>query len=889
MSIYNISKSYYLQSKTGDIFGTFHNSKKFLDVLLNKGYKETTNFFEDKFNIIYNTEEIKYYKKNNSFFKTEIELTNNNGITNIYSYFNEENYIIFYSQQNFSTDFYFNLDNNYILKDFKIDKNNYIYLIYSYNNEDYILVSHLSAPFLEINKNNDSINFEYAIMNIKLPKGIKKIVKIEDSIFYFSNINNNIYKIEFEKLYFFINNNKIYFNMPELLSEYKESFLGIEQIENLYMYNNLNIYGLNEFKVDNKYKISSLQLNLFNELFINKFDNTLNGGINFFNAKSYGLSNLIINNNALTRKDYSLNYNSEQLNISGNFYLENSDKGKYKIIIYKNKINLYILEYDKWKFIKGINYSNNKELYFCNLKIVFKTNYIDDNFHSEIEFSNYDEYPFEMGPKICKITSVPNNNSSIQQIIDSSDFSDKEVEVSNCYFDGKSVIFNNFYDFKRQSFLYGNISINATTNNSISLNDISLYYFDKSYQIKNEKIYFRNNGIFNYTKIDKIKFELINEKNYITDFWIKNQGKTIYFKNINNGVLETNYSLNADYKINIPFINDYINYSDKQYSNIYIEDSDDLSIERDFSDDILITDKFLIEPLFYKFYLPYNNLESFKLYDNNNNDILYLSKPFKDGYIIYFNKYNNKKYFYNIENEKYKYLEPIKSYENIEINYYFDDNNIINFSSLQKIESFKLKSSAYINGNINIYLYNTIQGLTYRIQITSNELNTKFDLGIEVDKIYIETTENNHTGFIFIEESGDSIVSNDRITFFKEKREDTIYISHIVPDINLNNLDFSKIKINTKYLLKNNKIIISDEGNFYINSPFKDSIPIYLIHNTKEYFSKLFITTMSHDDQFYIENFKSPGNYYQYKNKIIKDLSNSTNNIFTIEEVNNER
>ena len=875
--LYNINKNLNMKSKSGDLFYSFPKSKKYIEVLENRGFVKTDDIYYEKYNYIFSCEEKGYYRKNEENFISEISLTNNNGIENIYSYFYKENYIIFYSNSNYS-DFYFHLSDDYEILDFKIDKNNFIYLLYKIDNKTMLLSSHLSSPFIELNKDNSKINDECLNFNIELPNDSIELSHIEDFSFYILKNDLNLYCIEFEKLYYFEYDDKIYFNYIDSLEEYKDQFTSYEQIEWLQIYNNINIYGLNDFLIDGKNKLSSKYLKLFDDVLINKFDNTLNGGLNYYNYKNYGKTGEI------EYKDYFVNYDSDNLHINGNFYYEKK-KSKFKIVVKNKEILLFSLQNNKLIFEKKINTYNCKELYFCNLMFNIKKYSLDEDYVECIYVSNYDSYPFKSDMFIQKLKKIPNNYESIENIIENSTLSDNYIKKTNCIFDGTSIVFENFFNYQKNKFEYGNKVKDVNNNDIIDSSRIALFEFNNIHLTKNDKIYFRNKGVLNYSNIKNIKFDLINEKKYITEFWVKNQGKTLYFKNTETGVILTNNKFNSDYYLNIPYISDYINCNNKNYSNIQIEDTDDLSLELEYDKKILITDKYFLEPLFYKFFLETSSLEEFQLFDDNHNEINYLSEEFKNGYIIYFNQNLKNKYFYNLgENNKFNYIQPIKVWENIEINYYFDENNTIKFETPNNISSFKIKTTSYVNGNINIYLYNTIKGLTYRIQMSSSEINSKFDLDLEIDKIHIEY-QGNKTDFIFVEESGDSIINNNKIIFFKKNRNDIVYLSSIVEDIEFDKIDFTKIKINTRYNI-GESYSENKNGNFYINKPFKNSIPVFTNSDISEYETCIYINKMPSDDSFYNNNYKTPGNYYEIKNS--DDVVINTTNInFKINEVKN--
>lgn len=879
--IYNMDKNYHLETKNGDIFCSFHNSKEYVEILENRGFTKTENILTAKYNYVYSIKKKKYYKKNVNSFLEEIKLNDKNGVPNSYSYFTKENYIIFYSIYDNNTEYFMHLNDDYNIIDFKIDDKNFVYLILDFEGKRYFISTHLGEPFIPLNSENSTFDFKKTNFQIEIDPQIKKLVNIDNYVFTFLNDNDDVFEMEFEKRYYFIHENKLYFNFIESLEDYKNDFITVEQFEFLQIYNHLNIYGLNNFLIDNRFKISTNFLDIFKELCVNKFDNTLNGGLNFFNYKEYGLSKKF-NYHENSRKDYSINYDSETIHINGNFFIDS--KGEYKIIVYKEVAKLFKKIDKNWVFVKGIVFKG-EEFYFCNLKFFIKT-LVPEDYYEEINITNFDEYTFDSAFKRTKLEYIPNNSQTIDKIIENSDFKDIDIKNKNVSFDGYSLIFDNYYDYVAEKFIYNNTAIPVKHNESLSLNKIKMFNFNSVYEVKDNKLYFRNPGKLNYTTVERIKFDLINNKNYITDFWIKNQGKTLFFKNTEKGVSIINNKIEADYYVRLPLIKDYINFISKNYTDIYIEDNDDLSVELQYDSDILITDKFLQEPLFYKVYIETNTLDGFQLFDSSNKEIVYLSENFKNGFVIYFNTEENKKYYYNLGENKFNYIKPIKAFQNIEINYYFNENNIIKFSLPQKISSFKIKSLLYVNSPINLYLYNTLKGTTYRINMSSSDLNRKFDLDVEVDKIYIESNEKNNS-FVFIEESGNSLLINNNINFFKQNRNDIIYISKNVHNINIDKIDFTKVKIGTKYNSVDGKLIETNNGNFYINKPFVNAIPIYSQNQYNHYTSELFISTMPNNDEFYNNNYKTIGSFYEFKNQNVTELVKTHNSKISIEEVKN--
>lgn len=883
-----LKKNYFLNSKTGDLFYTFKNHKDFADILLKNGYKKTSPdyFLNEPFNYVYSSEEIDHYLKNEEHFIESISLNNNNGISGKYAFFLKNNYIIFYSIKENKTDYFFNCEKEYKIKDFKINKDLFVYMIIEHNDKCFLVKTHLGKCFLELNKENSPFLKENIIYSIELNDNYKELLHIEDDLYYLLTEDCKIVKIELEKKYFFEKDNKLFFTFCPSMEKYEKFIISKEQFDSLQMYNYLNIFGLNDFLIDGKFKITTEHINLFKTLFANAFSNTLNGGLNYFNAKSEGLKADLLH--VKSKKDYQIFIDDEYFNISGNFVYGNYEKGNYKILITPKRVELLFQDSNKWVSKKQVYFSSYYDFYFCNLHFQFKKFSFPEKMKYEFSLSSFDEYTFKNELTQMMIKEIANDSKTIDTIIESSTIKDDEITYTNVEFDATKIIFYNFYDLKEKKFKYNNFTISVKANQKFSLENVKAFNFNKQHIIKNNSIYFREDGVLDYTTTDKLQYELINQKGYITNFWIENQGKKIFFKNINNSLTESNEN-DYDYSITIPYIKDYVWKSDRIYGDIFIDDNDDLSVEQKFSEELLLTNKFFAEPLFFKFILNVNKLDDFHLFDDNNNEVLnYIAEPYKDKFIIYFNKKRNRKYYYNLKDKKYIYFDAMKAYRNIETIHYFNENGVIKFNQTQNIKSFKISTTSLYNGIINVYLYNTAKGEVNRMQLDSSELNKKFEIGLHVNKIQLEITSKDIDSFSFIEETGDSFISNNTLTFFKQSRNEPIYISNIIEDIDINKVNFDNIKINTEYKYHDNKFTKSNDGNIFIKPPFRNSIPIESNINYEAYDCKLFISTMSHKDDFYENNFKSIGNFYRYNKEIAKEFVSSNNKIFNIKEVQDE-
>lgn len=888
-NVLSLKNNYNFKEKNGDLLNTFHNTKQFKDLLENRGYIKTNSerYPYENLNHIYDKRVVEFYKKDDEPFIKTITL-NDHGIEKEYAFFTENNYILFYSVEENNVDFYYHLNEDYKIKDFKIDVNKFVFLIVEHEGKNKFLISHLGKYFIPLNSAEQDVNYVQCFNDIDLEdNNIMSLQYTDYNKYYFLNNNLEIVEYEFDKKYYFEQDNKYFFYDDGTLDEYQGYSLGVKQVEFLNIYNYLNFLGLNDFKIDDIFKISTKDLSLFNELLINKFDNTLNGGINYFNAKESGKGRNILSKNTIYNKDYHVNIKDEYFNINGNFMVNNFEQGNYKIEITHDTIALFKINNNESICIKSLKIPSLKEFYFCNLKFNFKK-FEFPPFAYTFLVSSFDSYPYiHKIVKNYKLTEIPNNKNVADALLTKARITSLNNRIINGEFDGSKIIFYNFFDYKKKSFKYANRAVQVKANTKINISEIKSYIFNKQAIIKDNFIYFRDSGIFYYTNVDQISYELINSKGYITDFWINNQGKTLYFKNHNENIMLSDSMKDCDYYCTIPAISEYIYRSERTFSSVQIEENDDMELEKEFSEKMLITNKIFQDPLFYKFYISNcTDLEDFHLCDHKHNEVYaYMSESFQDGMIIYFNAEKNKKYYYNLKDNKFNYIEPILSYENIELMHYFDENGVITFSP-RIIKSFKLKCSKVgFNDRVSIYLYNTVKGETHRLELEAQELNEKFELDLEINKMQIETQNAEYEDFSFIEDSGTSLRINNKITFFKTNREDIIYISEYEPPIDENNIEFNKIKVNTKYVISNNKPIEDYNGTFLIHKPIPNEIPIFYYDHFKYYETDIFMHTSIFEDDFYNNNFKNPGSFYINNHNEIKKISETSNEIFEISEI----
>lgn len=839
---------------------------------LNKrGYKETTideyNF--ENMNSIKKITEIPYVKKENNSFINSISLNGKNGLQE-YSFFYQNEYILFVPNvSNSAVEYYFKI-NGYNILDFKIDKHLFVYLTVENEEGRFLAISHLGKAFSEYNKEDSTLNINQCYNFIKLTDNynFKELEHIDNNIFYFVSDDFKIFKLEMCKKYYFKDDDYLYFNNQGDCDEFSNLFLEVVQNNFLNMYNYLNFLGLNNFKIEDR-KISTKENNLFLEMFKNKFDNTLNGGLNYFNAKKINNPEISPHVRSVYNqdKDYHINVDDEYFSINGNFIYKNYKTGNYKIEIFEDKVNLYEIK-DATTLIETIKIPSYKEFYFCNLRFIFKKFEFPKDPYILFTSSN-SPYLFKQSEITnYKLKSVPNNKKAIRSLVENSN--DRHIDI-NTTFDGKKIIFHNFFDWKNKKFKYGSVDKKISQNEIVDLKHFKRYICLNNYIEKDDKLYSREQGKLICSNTDDFSFELINSKGYITPFWVENQDKIIYFKNLDNSVSLINNKYECDFYTYIPKISNYIRFNNKMYSNISININDNLEIETNNNGNTLITNKYFDEPLFYKVFINDDDLLNIHLFDNNDIEISkYITEKFNDGYIFYFNIEKNKKYYYNTLNSKYNYFEPIEAYKNIEFMYHFNETGYINLDKVKHFKTFTLKSKSLIEKDVtfSLFLYNTSEGTSNKISLTRNELNNKFEIDLNVDKILLEinTDEYNKDLFYIVEDSNNSLNTDNVTIFFKQDRKDTVYIAEKNLDLDIKKIDFTKLKVDTYYNINDyNNIIETYNGSFIIDSFNKSEIAIIPNEIEQDYIeTTVFLTESLGDpqDTFYRKNFKEPGNFY---------------------------
>ena len=530
--------------------------------------------------------------------------------------------------------------------------------------------------------------------------------------------------------------------------------------------------------------------------------------------------------------------------------------GNYKININGNSVILLRKENDIYKILDKITISNSDVFYFYQLKFQLVSFDFPKNYDFEITVT--DSYPYKQ-QKIKKVfNKIYSGKSNIEYFLNKENNETFDIaSIKN-----NSICFQNLFNWNKKEFLFNSIKRKLKVGEKFDLNGVKDFYVDSGYEIKNNFLFSRNNCTITYTNIKEYKFELINNKNYITDFWINNENKTLYFKKNKNQIDIIENPNVADYKIYIPSISNFLN-NGKAIKNIDILMNDELEYIIENKNNILATTKFQNVPLFYKVYIEnftIDEINIFKddgLYINN-----YFVEEYKNGIIVYFNKDENSKYYYTSINsdEKY-YFEPIKAYENILDYHIIEKDGNIKFEELKKIELVSLNTKMNdipSDFSAKIFIYNTKENNVKRINLEKEALNKTFELNSLTDKISIILPNNfNFEDFYLVELSNTSIVDNEKIIYFKNNYDDICYLSYEKETFNIKDF-YNKIQLNKKYIFSNNKLIEDINGNIYLKKILDNSIYIEKINEELKIEKTIFKTfSTSAPDKFYINNFKS--------------------------------
>lgn len=868
----NVKINRFFMEKDTDLLHTLPSTSNSVSVLEGNGYERTTmeEYDYSSFNNCCGVKVNKFCKVSKPDFIKTLDI-NFKGVVDEFGFFNDENFIIFYDLKTSGNKYFYHIDSVYKLKDFKVDKDNFVYMLYEINNENYFVKTSLYLPFLSLNEENCHFDESFFLEKIKIDESVLSIYNRKDDTIYFYDKDYNIVTVNPCKRYYFELNGLIYFNHGPLYEKVKnnviESFI---QLNNLNMYSYLSMLGLNDFKTVKNMKVSSID-GTFNNIFKNRFNNTINGGINYYNSK-----------NINTDVDYKVNIKDDFFAINGNFISCCDLKGEYKISIFKNKCSLYFLKNGHEEFIKSINISSS-EFYMCNLKFTYLR---FDSLKEPYEFkvSNNSPYPFTiMTNSDLIIKKVYNNPTISRRLLGDSNLEGFENHKMEAKFDGRSIIVKNSYDFSSKQYLFDTHVVATSTNKKINLKDFKDFKTNIPFTVKGDFLYPRANGFITYTTMDDFKLPLINSKNFITDYWIENQGSEIYLKVYENKIGVVKNKNEADLFFKVPMIDDFV-MNETKYTLIAIEDNSDYESEWDANSNSLITDRFMNVPLFSVWFI--ENTDYVEIYTVDKKPVTnVITEPYNGGLIVYFDSLDENLY-YNTKESKYNYFSPLRSFQNITTSYSFDDNLEIDFGSSKKIENFTLSCDKNISAleTITLLMYNKESGETFKLSLNAGEIGKPFALGVEIDSMMIEKTQAlEGAKFTFRITKVNSITQNGKITYMKGDINNPVYQAIIKPS-NIKFESYKGIKVDTKYeYMANGTMKESYRGDLVIRRPFENEIAVTKKNNFKYYYKKDSFCLTTENDQFFFSNFKTPG----LVTKTVGEINRLelTNGEFSVDEI----
>lgn len=208
---------------------------------------------------------------------------------------------------------------------------------------------------------------EYLFQEVKLADTTEEQIDIRNSNLISDSKNNiflinktNKYKVNPIKKYYCYKDGVYFYNKTKETNRYFYYNENFKQIEHLFLYELIKMFGLENFKTknlcnDTKYlsKISSENNSEIKNLFKFKFDNTLNGVINFFDFSE-------------TKSNLHININNGKFICKGNFFNGFFNDANYQHANYK--ITIKILEqvktkYEQIKFQVLFSKLNNEGIY----------------------------------------------------------------------------------------------------------------------------------------------------------------------------------------------------------------------------------------------------------------------------------------------------------------------------------------------------------------------------------------------------------------------------------------------------------------------------------------------------------------------------------------------
>lgn len=279
------------------------------------------------------------------------------------------------------------------IESFIVNQEGFVYIVFKTNQDKLIFIkSHLSLEFFKLNKTHrktTTIDEIENLLKFEIEDDFKKFVFDDDKGFNYLTKNSKIKRINYGRKLYFEKDDSIFYNVIDSV-EIKKT--GIVQVEHLHFYDWISILGLNNFVDSDGFKLSTKHIEKFKNIFRFKFDDTLNGALNYYDFYS-------------EKKDYKIDYFQNGIEILGNFKFGNFEHGQYelRINIIEEKINnelLLSLELIKdSKCVKKV-FGNtvSRIFYFCNLKFNFVSyTYPNEVFSLNIDVkSNYSVKVFDV-------------------------------------------------------------------------------------------------------------------------------------------------------------------------------------------------------------------------------------------------------------------------------------------------------------------------------------------------------------------------------------------------------------------------------------------------------------------------------------------------------------
>jgi hypothetical protein len=889
-SILSLRNNFRMAERGTDLMNCFQDKEVYRTILEEMGYQETTDskYTYENLNYLEGTQKINFVKDVESPFVTSIDI-NSKGVTSNLTYFTEENYLIFYSENERVVKYFYNFSDAITLLDVKIDKESFVHILFKEDEKVFLGITHLAKNFAALNdKNGSEFSYDHFYNLIDLNGlEVNTILNTDYSSWFLLNKNNNnIYRVDFTKRYFFASGSNIYFNLTKDIEKHAKDFLEDEdiQVEHLSLYDKINFLGLNSFKAVDGRKFSTLETDDFKKIIKFKFDNTINGGLNFFNRMNYQeyqvddtdtfLQGVLSNK----EKDYAVNIDDDFFCINGNFH-NKFKNGKYKITIeipnYVDGLSnqyfqcsLYKFDERRKKFVFEFKHTvnvNSGFFYFCNLKCFFKKiSYGSRTFDYLI--SAEDAYTYvSMVNQNCDIKEFPDSDNILKNR-----FAYGVLNYTSNFnimadFNGKGISFYNYFDYNKMSFAFSSTCTELTKpGESLQMTSGFQYRVFGDYIIKNERIYNRGKTNVYYTNKSNEHYNLINDAGYITNFWIENSGKVISFKIVTNGIEISETSSNADFSCYIPLLEELLSYTGNQYGTVTIIDNDYYEVNAQYSENILITSKFFNQPLFYKFLIPDDG--TFELYDSTGKIITErISESYGDQTVVYFAPDRKQLYYYVTSSEEQSYISPIKAFENFEDNYDFDESGNCSFTRF-KVNNIKLNSINIVNEDdvFEVFIYDDENSSVSKIELNGAEFNTSINLEVYANRFSISSANDNYnlSDFYILEYSDDSLLIDDTITFYKTDKGDTVYLSYEETAMEFEDIPLKKVRVGITHSYAGGDVFEDSCGSFYFRKLLQSEIAIrkhFSVEGSTHKIEK-FISIGKSD--FYENNFKTPGLNY---------------------------